>query len=67
MLEFTKIGFAKFLEKNNRTDLLMTRPEFATSGANLRKRQTKRLIGIPSSVPVISHGLELISIYLSEY
>ena len=67
MLEYTKFGFAKFLEKNNRTDLLMSRPDFATSGKNLQKRQTKRLIGIPSSVPVISHGLELISIYLSEY
>ena len=67
MLEYTKFGFAKFLEKNNRTDLLMSRPDFATSGKNLQRKQTKRLIGIPSSVPVISHGLELISMYLSEY
>lgn len=67
MLEYTKFGFAKFLEKNNRTDLLMSRPDFATSGKTQQRRQTKRLIGIPSSVPVISHGLELISIYLSEY
>ena len=67
MLEYTKMGFAKFLEAEHRTDLLMSRPEFATAGKSAARRQAKRLVGIPSSVPVISHGLELISIYLSEY
>ena len=67
MLEYTKFGFAKFLEAEHRTDLLMSRPDFATAGKNATKRQAKRLIGIPSTVAVISHGLELISIYLSEY
>ena len=60
IIEYTKFGFAKFLENEHRTDLLMSRPDFATAGKTAVKRQTKRLIGIPSTVPVISHGLELI-------
>ena len=67
MLEFTKMGFAKFLEAEHRTDLLMSRPEFATAGRSVVRRQQKRLIGIPSTTAVIEHGLELITVYLSEY
>lgn len=65
VLEFTKIGFSKFLEKHKRMDLLMERPEFAVSTKN-RGRVTKRLVGIPSTESVITHGLELIQIYLNE-
>lgn len=67
MLEYTKMGFAKFLEAEHRTDLLMSRPEFATAGRSVVRRQQKRLIGIPSTTAVIEHGLELITVYLSEY
>ena len=65
ILEYTKFGFAKFLENERRTDLLMARPDFATTGKT-KRNPTKKLIGIPSTVPVISHGLELIATYLSE-
>jgi hypothetical protein len=64
-LEYTKIGFSKFLEGKKRLDLLMERPEFAVSGRN-KRRPTKRLIGIPSTESVIGHGLELIKIQLTE-
>lgn len=65
VLEFTKIGFQEFLKNKKRGDLLMERPEFATSNRN-KKRTTKRLIGIPATESVINHGLELIQIQLSE-
>lgn len=65
IIEYTKFGFSKYLEREKRSDLLMSRPDFATAGKP-KRGQIKRLIGIPSTVAVISHGLELISIYLSE-
>ena len=66
IIEYTKFGFAKFLEREKQSHLLMSRPEFAVAVKQTRRGQTKRLIGIPSSVPVIGHGLELISTYLSD-
>lgn len=66
MLEFTKISFQTFLKDRNKENLLMSRPEYAVS-VKIRKKPTKRLIGIPSTDAVIKHGLELISAFLSDY
>ena len=66
MLEFTKISFQQFLKDRNKENLLMSRPEYAVS-VKVKKRPTKRLIGIPSTEAVIKHGLELISAFLSDY
>ena len=66
MLEFTKISFQQFLKDRNKESLLMSRPEYAVS-VRVKKRSTKRLIGIPSTEAVIKHGLELISAFLSDY
>ena len=55
----------KYLKQKGLEHYLMARPEFAVSGKNLKNRG-KRLIGIPTSVPVIEHGLELISTYIAE-
>lgn len=63
VLEATKFGFKQFLEKKHLEGCLMPRPEFAMTGKNARNRG-KRLIGIPSTPAVISHGLELISDYV---
>lgn len=65
VLEASKYGFQKYLKQKGLEHYLMARPEFAVSGKNLKNRG-KRLIGIPTSVPVIEHGLELISTYIAE-
>ena len=66
MLEFTKISFQQFLIERKKEHLLMSRPEYAVSVKN-RRRNTKRLIGVPGTEAVIKHGLELISAFLSDY
>lgn len=44
----------------------MSRPEYAVS-IKVKKRPTKRLIGVPGTESVIKHGLELISGFLADY
>lgn len=66
MLEYTKITFQQFLIERKKENLLMSRPEYATS-SKTKKRPTKRLIGIPGTEAVIKHGLELIQGFLSDY
>ena len=44
----------------------MSRPEYAVS-VKVKKRPTKRLIGVPGTEAVIKHGLELISGFLADY
>lgn len=66
MLEFTKISFQTFLKDRKKENLLMSRPEYAVS-VRVKKKPTKRLIGIPSTEAVIKHGLEQISAFLSDY
>jgi len=43
----------------------MSRPQFAVTGS--AKRANKQLIGIQATEPVIKHGLELISMFVSDY
>ena len=45
----------------------MSRPEFATSQKTQRNKNNKKLIGLPASEAVITHGLELINSYVSDY
>jgi len=66
MLEFTKITFQQFLRDRKKDHLLMSRPEYAVS-VKVKKRPTKRLIGVPGTEAVIKHGLELISGFLADY
>ena len=66
MLEFTKISFQQFLRDRKKDHLLMSRPEYAVS-VKVKKRPTKRLIGVPGTEAVIKHGLELISGFLADY
>lgn len=66
MLEYTKISFQQFLRDRHKENLLMSRPEYAVSVRN-KKRSNKRLIGVPGTEAVIKHGLELISMFLSDY
>lgn len=66
MLEFTKITFQQFLVERKKENLLMSRPEYAVS-VRSKKKQNKRLIGVPGTESVIKHGLELISGFLADY
>ena len=66
MLEYTKITFQQFLVERKKDNLLMSRPEYATSNRT-KKKVTKRLIGVPGTEAVIKHGLELIAAFLSDY
>ena len=65
LLEHTKISIKTYFQDAGKSYLFMARPKSAmTDGA---KRSNKNLIGIPSTPAVISHGLELISHFLSDY
>ena len=66
MLEFTKITFQQFLVERKKENLLMSRPEYAVS-VRSKKKQNKRLIGVPGTESVIKHGLESISGFLADY
>ena len=66
MLEYSKISIQKFLQERKADDLLMARPEYAVS-SKARKIVTKKLIGLPTTEPVIKHGLELVSNFLNDY
>lgn len=44
----------------------MSRPEYAVS-VKIKKRPTKRLIGVPGTEAIIKHGLELISGFIADY
>ena len=67
MLEFTKISIQQYFDKYNKKHLFMQRPEFAVSNKLRNRPTTKQLIGLPATEAVITHGLELIEMYVEDY
>lgn len=68
MLEYTKISIQRYFQDKGKGDFFMKRPEFATSQKFQRSRNAgKHLIGLPATESVITHGLELINAYVSDY
>lgn len=67
MIEYSKIGFQRYLQEKKVDNLLMSRPEFAVSNKLKTRTVNKKLIGIPATEAVIKHGLELIAAFLEDY
>ena len=67
MLEYTKISIQRYFQERKMDYIFMSRPEFATSQKTQRNKNNKKLIGLPASEAVITHGLELINSYVSDY
>lgn len=65
LLEYTKISIQTYFKEKGKGNLFMSRPQFAVTGS--AKRANKQLIGIQATEPVIKHGLELISMFVSDY
>ena len=64
ILEYTKISIQTYFREKGKSNLFMSRPQFAITG---NRRSNKQLIGIPGTESVIRHGLELISNFLLDY
>lgn len=67
MLEFTKISIQEYFDKYKKKNIFMQRPEFAVSNKLRNAKTTKKLIGLPATEAVITHGLELIETYIEDY
>lgn len=66
MVEYTKISIQQYFAAKGKSDLFMARPDYAIINKN-KGRMQKKLIGLPATVAVINHGLELISMYINDY
>lgn len=65
LLEYTKISIQMYFKERGKENLFMSRPEFAMQ--NVRNRRQKKLIGIQATEKVITHGLELINSFITDY
>ena len=54
-----------YFKERGKENLFMSRPEFAMQ--NVRNRRQKKLIGIQATEKVITHGLELINSFITDY
>lgn len=64
LLEYTKISIQTYFREKGKSNLFMSRPQFAITGP---KKQGKQLVGVPSTPAVIEHGLELVANFINDY
>lgn len=69
MLEYTKISIIQYFTERGKRNLFMSRPEWASSNGNFTRRRVnnKALIGVPSTMACINHGLELVGNFVADY
>lgn len=70
MLEYTKISIIQYFANKNKMHLFLDRPELGIQNnekVSRFKKLNRKLVGVPGSMPWITHGLELVENFVNEF